>query len=137
MNAMGHKVPTLIGVDQRGVAEKIAKLVPDYMVMGDKGGSMGDMEMPIPANTLPMMGGQGPFGGIEMGGMFTVVKVRKDQKPGDYRDPGWYRHPAGSVAWEWTGEPPAAVRSTETAGQTKPAQVELTVRKPSGHQGHH
>jgi len=61
MNAMGHQVPTLIGVDQRGVAEKIAKLVPDYMVMGDKGGSMGEMEMPIPENTLPMMGGQGPF----------------------------------------------------------------------------
>jgi hypothetical protein len=27
-------------------------------------------------NTLPMMAGQGPFGPIEMGGMFTVVKVR-------------------------------------------------------------
>ena len=43
MNAMGHDVPTLIGVDHRGIAEKINKLVPDYMVMGDKGGSMGDM----------------------------------------------------------------------------------------------
>jgi hypothetical protein len=40
MNAMGHDVPTMIGVDQRGIAEKINKLVPDYMVMGDKGGSM-------------------------------------------------------------------------------------------------
>jgi FtsP/CotA-like multicopper oxidase with cupredoxin domain len=141
MNAMGHKVPTLIGVDQRGVAEKIAKLVPDYMVMGDKGGSMGEMEMPIPANTLPMMGGQGPFGGIEMGGMFTLVKVRKDQKPGDYRDPGWYKHPPGTVAYEWTGEPPAAVRSSEAGGQAmpgkKPAEVEVSVRKPTGHQGHH
>jgi FtsP/CotA-like multicopper oxidase with cupredoxin domain len=141
MNAMGHKVPTLIGVDQRGVAEKIARLVPDYMVMGDKGGSMGEMEMPIPANTLPMMGGQGPFGGIEMGGMFTLVKVRKDQKPGDFRDPGWYRHPPGTVAYEWMGEPPAAVRSAEAGGQAmpakKPAEVEMTVRKPSGHQGHH
>jgi hypothetical protein len=41
MNAMGHQVPTLIGVDHRGVAEKINDLVPGYMVMGDKGGSMG------------------------------------------------------------------------------------------------
>ena len=141
MNAMGHDVPTLIGVDHRGVAEKIAKLVPDYMVMGEKGGSMGDMEMPLPDNTLPMMTGQGPFGGIEMGGMFTLLKVRKDQKRGDYRDPGWYRHPAGSVAYEWKGEAPAAVRSQDAGGQAVPAaqaaEVEVTVRKPRGHQGHH
>jgi FtsP/CotA-like multicopper oxidase with cupredoxin domain len=141
MNAMGHEVPTLIGVDHRGVAEKITKLVPDYMVMGEKGGSMGDMEMPLPENTLPMMTGQGPFGGVEMGGMFTMLKVRKDQKPGDYRDPGWYKHPAGTVAYEWKGEPPPAVRSRGAGGQAmpaaKPGDVEVTVRKPRGHQGHH
>jgi FtsP/CotA-like multicopper oxidase with cupredoxin domain len=141
MNAMGHDVPTMIGVDHRGVAEKISKLVPDYMVMGEKGGSMGEMEMPLPENTLPMMTGQGPFGGIEMGGMFTLLKVRKEQKPGDYKDPGWYKHPAGTVAYEWKGETPAAVRSQKAGGQamppTKPAEVEVTVRKPTGHQGHH
>ncbi|GAB3378807.1 multicopper oxidase family protein [Massilia agri] len=141
MNAMGHDVPNLIGVDHRGVAEKITKLVPDYMVMGEKGGSMGDMEMPLPDNTLPMMTGQGPFGGVEMGGMFTVLKVRKDQKAGDYRDPGWYKHPAGTVAYEWKGEAPAAVRQQDAGGQSMPAaktpEVEVTVRKPRGHQGHH
>ena len=141
MNAMGHDVPNLIGVDHRGVAEKITKLVPDYMVMGEKGGSMGDMEMPLPENTLPMMTGQGPFGGVEMGGMFTVLKVRKDQKPGDYKDPGWYKHPAGTVAYEWKGEPPAAVRSQSAGGQAmpaaKPGDVEVTVRKPTSHKGHH
>ena len=141
MNAMGHDVPNLIGVDHRGVAEKITKLVPDYMVMGEKGGSMGDMEMPLPENTLPMMTGQGPFGGVEMGGMFTVLKVRKDQKPGDYQDPGWYKHPAGTVAYEWKGEPPAAVRSQSAGGQAmpaaKPGDVEVTVRKPTSHKGHH
>lgn len=112
------------------------------MVMGDKGGSMGDMEMPIPDNTLPMMTGQGPFGGVEMGGMFTVLKVRKDQKPGDYKDPGWYKHPTGTVAYEWKGAAPAAVRSGSAGGQAMPAagkgpEVEVTVRKPAGHQGHH
>ena len=142
MNAMGHDVPTLIGVDHRGVAEKISKLVPDYMVMGDKGGSMGDMEMPLPDNTLPMMSGQGPFGGVEMGGMFTVLKVRKDQRAGDYKDPGWYKHPPGTVAYEWQGQPPAALRSQSSGGQAMPAagkgpEVEVTVRKPTGHQGHH
>jgi hypothetical protein len=34
---------------------------------------------------------------MEMGGMFTVVKVRDDLAPGDYRDPGWYKHPADTV----------------------------------------
>ena len=33
--------------------------------------------MPLPANTLPMMTGTGQFGPIEMGGMFTVMKVRE------------------------------------------------------------
>jgi hypothetical protein len=51
---------------------------------------------PLPENTLPMMAGVGPFGNIEMGGMFTVLKVR-DGLDG-YADPGWYDHPAGSVA---------------------------------------
>jgi hypothetical protein len=76
-----------------------------------------------------------------MGGMFTVLKVRRDQKPGDYRDPGWYKHPPGTVAYEWKGEPPAAVRSRPPASPAAPAakrpEVEVTVRKPKGHQGHH
>src|SRR5687768_14387276 len=61
MNAMGHDVPTMIGVDHRGVAERISKLIPDYMVMGNTGGAMAH-EMPMPDNTLPMMSGTGPFG---------------------------------------------------------------------------
>jgi FtsP/CotA-like multicopper oxidase with cupredoxin domain len=109
MNAMGHGVPTMIGVDQRGIAEKINKLLPDYMVMGERGmAEMGDMEMPLPDNTLPMMTGQGPFGPLEMGGMFTVVKIREGLARGDYKDPGWYRHPKGSVAYEWKGDLPTS-----------------------------
>jgi hypothetical protein len=143
MNAMGHNVPTMIGVDHRGIAEKINKLVPDYMVMGERGmADMGKMEMPLPDNTLPMMSGQGPFGGVEMGGMFTVMKVRKDQKPDDYKDPGWYKHPAGTLAYEWSGALPEPARSSSSGGQSmpmegKPANLEMTVRKPSGHTGHH
>ena len=96
MNAMGHDVPTMIGVDHRGVAERINKLIPDYMLMGERGmADMGEMEMPLPDNTLPMMSGSGPFGAMEMGGMFTVVKVRQGLARNDYKDPGWYQHPAG------------------------------------------
>jgi len=94
---------------------------------------MGEMEMPLPDNTLPMMSGSGPFGSIEMGGMFTVVKVRDGLARNDYKDPGWYQHPAGTVAYEWTGEPPAAVRTPAAAGEKGPA---LRVKKPAGHAGH-
>ncbi|WP_300297440.1 copper oxidase [Ferrovibrio sp.] len=104
MNAMGHDVPTMIGVDHGHVARRMVTLVPDYMVMGERGmADMGDMEMPLPDNTLPMMTGRGPFGPIEMGGMFSVLKVREGLARGDYRDPGWYRNPPGTVAYKWKG----------------------------------
>jgi hypothetical protein len=54
------------------------------------------MDMGRPKNTLPMMTGTGPFGAIEMGGMFTVLKVREGIT--SYADPGWYQHPAGTLA---------------------------------------
>ena len=136
MGPMGHEVPTMIGVDHKGVAEKIRKLVPDYMVMGDKGmADMGEMEMPIPDNTVPMMTGTGPFGSAEMGGMFTLLKVRRDQKPGDYRDPGWFRHPPGTVAREVpNANVPPAPRAKAPAPSA--AEPDASVRKPSGHGAH-
>ena len=110
MNAMGHDVPNMIGVDQKDVVDRIRALVPGYMAMGQAGmGDMADMSMmPAPPNTAPMMGGDGPYGSLEMGGMFSVVKVRRDQPAGDYRDPGWFKPPAGTTAYEWTGAPPPA-----------------------------
>ncbi|MBC3918190.1 copper oxidase [Undibacterium sp. CY18W] len=143
MNAMGHNVPSMIGVDHKDVAEKINKLIPAYMTMGDKGmADMGAMEMPLPDNTIPMMTGEGPFGGLEMGGMFSVVKVRKDQKPGDYKDPGWYQHPKGTVAYEYAGsvadaprQPADAHAGMKHAAPATP-EVEVQVRKPQGHGGH-
>jgi FtsP/CotA-like multicopper oxidase with cupredoxin domain len=95
MNAMSHDVPNMIGVKQAGVEEKVRSILPGYMAMGETGMG-GMMDMGQPRNTLPMMSGQGPFGAIEMGGMFTVLKVR-DGITG-YDDPGWYKHPAGTLA---------------------------------------
>jgi manganese oxidase len=95
MNAMGHDVPNMLGVKQQGVEQKVRKLLPGYMAMGENG--MGNMhEMGRPKNTLPMMTGTGPFGPIEMGGMFTVLKVRDGIT--SYADPGWFKHPDGTVA---------------------------------------
>ena len=140
MNAMGHGIPTMIGVDHREIAQKIIKLVPDYMVMGERGmADMGEMEMPLPDNTLPMMTGTGPFGPLEMGGMFSVMKIREGLARDDYKDPGWYQHPAGTVAYEWTGETPVAERpqaSAPAAGPSAKPSATLRARKPNGHSAH-
>jgi len=133
MNAMGHDVKTFIGVPQRDLAKAVRKLVPDYMPMGSAGmAEMGSMEMPMPDNTLPMMTGFGQFGPIEMGGMFSVVKVREGLDRNDYKDPGWYQHPPGTVAYEFRGAVPDAPSRSNAA----PAGVEVTVVKPHN-VGHH
>jgi len=145
MNAMGHDVPTMIGVDHQDMVRRITRLVPDYMVMGERGmADMAEMQMPLPDNTAPMMGGQGPFGPVEMGGMFSVLKVRRNQKPGDYRNPGWYRHPKGSVARELDAPPAEPTRRGDAGASSMPprtsgstSDVEVQVRKPRGaHAGH-
>ncbi len=102
MNAMGHQVKNFIGVQKRDLVRAIRRTTsPDYMPMGSAGmAEMGEMEMPMPDNTLPMMTGFGQFGPMEMGGMFSVVKVREGLAPGDYKDPGWYKHPPGTVDFE-------------------------------------
>jgi manganese oxidase len=133
MNAMGHEISTFIGVEKKDVAEKIRQLVPDYMAMGSAGmADMGEMEMPLPDNTLPMMSGAGPFGPIEMGGMFTVVKVRQGLGARDYKDPGWYSHPAGTVAYEWKGKSEAPIRNSNAPTGDAP----LRAVKPKRHGNH-
>ena len=145
MNAMGHEVPTMIGVDHRKVVREITQLIPDYMVMAERGmADMTEMEMPIPDNTARMMGGEGPFGSVEMGGMFSVVKVRRDQGRGDYKDPGWFKHPPGTNAFEWAASMPEPARFLSEGGQSMPSsprakglsEVEVQIRKPVGHSGH-
>jgi manganese oxidase len=97
MNAMNHDLPNMIGVDQTGLSKPVKKVVPGYMAMGSTGmGEMNDMQMGTPKNTVPMMGGDGPFGSVGMGGMFTVFKVREGITT--YNDPGWYSQPAGTSA---------------------------------------
>ena len=92
MNQMGHGMPNLIGVKSEQLDQRVRELLPHYMTMGQAGmGDMGEMGMPVPANSIPMVGGQGKYGPITMGGMFTVLKVR-DRLEG-YADPGDYETP--------------------------------------------
>ncbi len=96
MNQMGHDMPNMIGVKPGKLDQRVQPLLPGYMTMGQTGMDMGDMQMPVPRNSIPMVGAKGPFDYITMGGMFTIVKVREDIK--SYEDPGWYKNPPGTVA---------------------------------------
>lgn len=106
MNQMRHDLPNLTGINTGNLEEKIKKYFPEFMgIMSING--MGDMfemygsrngrtdTIRFPDN-LPPIGSPGPFGVIEMGGMFTILKVREGLK--NYTDPGWYNHPEGTVA---------------------------------------
>jgi hypothetical protein len=131
MNAMGHDIPTFIGTNKTNIAKKIRKVQAEYMPMAENGmADMGEMEMPLPDNTLPMMTGWGQFGAIEMGGMFSVVKVREGLSSADYGDPGWYKHPDGTVAYEWNGDVPdaASSNSSKTMPPSKPVEAPKTTQ---------
>ncbi len=104
MNAMGHDVHNMIGVKQPEA--QINKVLPDYMAMGENGMAEHQVHtdmghMPGPENTLPMMMGEGNYGKLEMGGMFSMIRVR-DQL-GDQAD--LYKAPEGTQARKVTSVP--------------------------------
>ncbi len=116
----------------KALSQALNRVAPGAMAMGTTGmADMGSMSMPLPPNTLPMMTGTGQFGPIEMGGMFTVMKVRENLAPGDYRDPGSYKHPQDTVAHAvdaaTPGTPP---RQPGADGREMPIQ-------PGGDHRHH
>jgi len=97
MTQMGHGVPNLVGADSERIDRSVQKLVPGYMTMGHDGmGAMTEMNMPVPPNSLPMRSTPGPYGAIDMGGMFTILKVRENPEAED--GSGWYTAPPGTVA---------------------------------------
>lgn len=124
MTQMGHGLPPLTGANTQALDRRMARILPAYMTMGTQGmGNMAEMNMPIPPNSLPMRGGRGPFSYIDMGGMFTVLKVREDA---DSADPdAWYTHPAGTVSSV------ASTQDMQRDGITPPA-----LQSPTKHTGH-
>jgi hypothetical protein len=116
MNQMGHGWNNMIGIDPRGLDERIQPLLPGYMTMGHDG--MGGhaehvKHMELPPNSIPMVGVEGPFEYMDTGGMFTILKVR--QEIASYDDPGWYQHPPGTVA------SPASETALQRDGISAPA----------------
>ncbi|CAN0475572.1 unnamed protein product, partial [Laminaria digitata] len=107
MNQMGHDFPNMTGVDAARLNKEVRPLLPAYMTMGhdgmaEHGTHIGAGHMKVPENSIPMVGADGPFDYITMGGMFTTVKIREELT--DNNDPGWYEHPEGTVASVATAE---------------------------------
>lgn len=97
MNQMGHEFPNMVGMEVGDFDEKVRTLIPGYMTMGTTG--MRDMTktgMPIPSNSIPMLGYDGPLGQTVFGGMANILRVR--EKTDNYQDPGPYSFPRGSIA---------------------------------------
>ena len=119
----------MIGVDPKMLDDQFTSLLPHYMTMGHDG--MGEMgihiesgHMKAPANSLPMVGAQGPHDYITMGGMFTILKVRDGIT--HFHDPGWYDDPKGMAR-------PATSAELDRDGITVP---KMPKRSHSGHSGH-
>jgi len=141
MNQMGHGFTNTLGMDASGVDARLAPVIPGYMTMGQTGmADMAEMRMPLPENSISMRGGDAAFGYTDMGGMFTLLKVRDELETYD-KDPGWYRHPAGTVASPATAEelamlgapPPTtkpAAATTQAALYTCPMHEEIVQRGP-------
>ncbi|HEX5136384.1 MAG TPA: copper oxidase [Planctomycetota bacterium] len=92
MNQMGHGIPNLVGVDPSVFDERLGELVPELLEEGQTG--MHGEETHVPRNSIPMLGGPGPFGYVTMGGMFTILKVREENPA----PAGWYANPHGTLA---------------------------------------
>jgi hypothetical protein len=135
MNQMGHDIPNVIGVDPRSIDAKARQLIPSYMTMGNTG--MGEMHVhhrhaPMPENSIPMVGAQGPLDYITMGGMLTIMKVREGIE--SYEDPGWYAHPAGTLAVAATDE---ELRRDGIDATARPTPATPQSSPPGGTEGHH
>ncbi len=103
MNQMGHQFPNMLGMDVGDLDEKIRQLIPGYITMGTTGmHDMTESGMPIPPNSIPMLGFDGQFGKTVLGGMANILRVRENIET--YEDPGPYHFPEGSVAAPATEE---------------------------------
>lgn len=105
MNQMQHNIPNLLEIDTKGIDERIRKFYPNFTGLMNVNG-MDEMfvmhaghdhhQMAQNRLNISPMSNPGPFGAIEMAGMFTILKVRENLIEGE--NPGWYQNPPGTVA---------------------------------------
>jgi len=133
MNQMGHAVPNLVGIQAGSLDKKVRAFLPGFMTMGDTGmGGMGEMGMRVPRNSIPMVGMQGKYDYIDMGGMFTIVKVRENLT--SYDDPGWYETPPGTLASLASND--ELQRDLGQIPEAKPAEKEMKMNHGNMHMDH-
>jgi len=98
MNQMGHNGGVnMLGVKPAALDAAVHSALPEYMSMGTTGmGDMAEMGMPVPKNSIPMVGTDGQYGYIDMGGILTVLKVREKLTPATAE--AWYTSPRGTLA---------------------------------------
>ena len=98
MNQMGHNGGVnMLGVKPAALDAAVHSALPEYMSMGTTGmGDMAEMGMPVPRNSIPMVGADGQYGYIDMGGILTVLKVREKLTPATAD--AWYTSPRGALA---------------------------------------
>ena len=98
MNQMGHNGGVnMLGVKPAALDAAVHSALPEYMSMGTTGmGDMAEMGMPVPRNSIPMVGTDGQYGYIDMGGILTVLKVREKLTPATAE--AWYTSPRGTLA---------------------------------------
>jgi manganese oxidase len=68
-----------------------------------------------------------------MGGMFTLMKIREGLAANDYKDPGDYTHPDGTVAYEVASSSAPSPRRSDTE---RPNAGPKAVRPGKNHKGH-
>ena len=121
MNAMGHDVKTYIGVNMKktAAAHQEGRARATCRWAGSGMGEMGSMEMPLPDNTLPMMTGFAQFGPVEMGGMFSVVKVRPGLAGERLQGSGLVQAPGGDGRLRVDGREARRARPRDLARQRR------------------
>jgi manganese oxidase len=109
MNQMDHSVPNLVGIPSKNIEERMRKIFPNFIGLMYTNGMghmfemygthkihpMGMKKITFPKNLAPI-GNPGPYGVIEMGGMFTIFKVRDEITKGS--EMSWYHQPSGTSA---------------------------------------
>jgi manganese oxidase len=138
MNQMGHKFPNMVGVNPGDLDKRLQPLLPGYMTMGVTG--MADMGehagmMSMPRNSIAMKSAAGPFGHMSMGGLVTILKVRDSLQSYD-EDPGWYKHPPGTVALKATDEELRRDGIDVSQLRVSGADEPKIPMKGNGHSGH-
>jgi len=106
MNQMGHPGVNLIGVRAERINRPVQALLPNYMTMGTDGMAgmtdMSAMGMPVPKNSIPMLGANAKHGYVDMGGMLTIIKIR--DRLTEASASAWYVNPPGTLALEASAE---------------------------------